>query len=267
MKFSLKDRKTVIILVATLLILITIPIAIILVLQRQEIRKKAEGTTDKIICVVNGDRYSSDSIRVINNTGSQTNHQVKRRFCSLDPPAPTPKPQLPLKFGYECNGYDDPGAGDQNQTVNANSERTFTINIPNCMIGQLDITGCECSDLNCTQTKWEGGLAYTMKANTTTYNELTGECPQITPTITITLTITPTVPITPPTGTPTRTPTPPVTSTRTPTPTTTNTPTSPTVPPGSTPTNTPVPPVSGNLGPTILTILGGGLLLLVGLLL
>lgn len=263
MKFSLKDRKTVIILVATLLILITIPIAIILVLQRQEIRKKAEGTTDKIICVVNGDRYSSDSIRVINNTGSQTNHQVKRRFCSLDPPAPTPKPQLPLKFGYECNGYDDPGAGDQNQTVNANSERTFTINIPNCMIGQLDITGCECSDLNCTQTKWEGGLAYTMKANTTTYNELTGECPQITPTITITPTGTPIN-----TPTPSNTPPPGSTSTPTPTPTPTGTLTpTPTSPPGSTPTNTPVPPVSGNLGPTILTILGGGLLLLVGLLL
>lgn len=264
MKFSLKDRKTLIILAATLLILITIPIAIILVLQRQEVRKKAEGTNDKIICVVNGDRYNSDSIRVINNTSSQTNHQVKRRFCRLDPPAPTPKPQLPLQFGYECNGYDDPGAGDQNQTVNANSDRTFTINIPNCMIGQLDITGCECSDLNCTQTKWEGGLAYTMQANITNYNEETGTCPQITPTIT------PTVPITPPTGTPTRTPTPPVTGTRTPTPTSTPTGTltpTPTNPPGSTPTPTTPPPVSGNLAPTVFTIVGGGLLLLIGLLL
>lgn len=275
MKFSENNKgiAQIVIIAGTVFVLLSIAVTVFLVRQRQEIRKKAEGVSNKIICIVDGDRYSSNTIRVINNTSSQSTHTVSRRFCTLDPPLPSPTPPYPLSSPYTCDAWDDPGAGDRTETVSANSTRSFTINIPNCMVGQLDITNCECFNLDCSQT-WQGGMAYTMQTNRTGYvssNPRGQQCPgpAATPTSSPVPTRTPTI-----TGTPAATATPTVTGTRTPTPTGTRTPTptntptnTPVVtsPPGTQPTATPTPPVTGNLAPTILTVLAGGLLLLVGL--
>ena len=271
MRFSSENNKgiaQIVIIIGTILILASIPLTIFLVRQRQEIRKKAEGV-NKIICVVDGDRYNSNTIRVINNTNSQSTHTVSRRFCTLDPLTLTPTPPDPLASDYQCLAYDDTGAGDRTETVDANSTRSFTINIPNCMVGQLDIRNCECFNLDCSQ-KWDDGIAYTMQVNKTGYDSSKPRGQQcLGSTVTSTPTATPTRTPTP-SGTPTPTATPTVTGTRTPTPTGTRTPTptnttAPTSPPGTQPTATPIPPVSGNLAPTIITIIAGGLLLLVGL--
>lgn len=269
MKFSLlKDRKTVIILVTTILILITIPIAIYLVLQRQEIRKKAAG--EPLVCDPGPVRYDSNTITVTNNSGNSINLDVQENLCDYKGES------IPLPFGTQCNQFSR-----RYSTSVANGEtKKFSMTVPNCKIGQIDIipTGVGCYN-NQENKPWEGGMAFALKANSTGYNPTTGTCPQAT--------IPPTsIPTTQPSSTPINTPTPsntpPPGSTNTPTPTRTPTPTNtppvgsvptstptptPTAPPGSTPTPTTPPPVSGGLGPTVLTIVGGGLLLLVGLLL
>lgn len=270
----------IVIIIGTIFILASIPLTIFLVKQRQ-VKTKAEGAANKIICVVggDGDRYNNDTIRVINNTNSQSTHTVSRRFCTLDPPLPSPTPPYPLASPYTCDSWDDLGAGDRSETVPANSTRTFTISIPNCMVGQLDITNCECFNLDCTQT-WNSNLAYTMKVNRTNYipsNPRGQQCPgpSATPSPTPSRTPTPSPTGVPPTITGTRTPTPSgqPTATRTPTVQPTTTSVQPTTPPAATnppvvyPSATPVPPVTGNVSTTIFAILGGGVLLLIGLIL
>lgn len=265
MKFSLKERKTVIILVTTLLILITIPLAIFLVLQRQEIRKKAVG--EPLVCDPGPVRYDSNTVTVTNNSGASINLDVQENICDYRGES------IPLPFGTQCNQF----FRRYSSSVPNGDTKQFSMNVPNCKIGQIDIIPVGVGCYNNRENKpWLGGMAFALKANSTGYNSSSGTCPQATstptpsPTGTPRPTNTPTpIPGSTSTPTPTRTPTPPPVGsvpTNTPTPTPTRTPT-PTVPPGSTPTPTTPPPVSGNLAPTVLTILGGGLLLLVGLLL
>lgn len=267
MKFSLQnlpDAPKILTIITTVLVLISIPVAIILVSQRQEIRKKAAGEPDVTTCIVEGNRYDSDTIRVINNTGVSTTHTIHRRYCIYQGES------IPLPDGYECNAWEDPQAGDEVVVVPAGGDQTYSINVPDCKVGQIDITNCKCFDLTCSQD-WSGAMAYAIKANSTGYDYNLGICPSsTTPTPSPTLTLSPT-PTTPPGVTYTPTP---IVPSRTPTPSFTPTPTTPpsatatpTVPPGATYTPTPIPPVSGGIIPTVATIIGGIVLILVGFLL
>ncbi len=328
----------IIIIVTSLLILLSIPIALILVRQRQEIRKKAiEGGDGQLVCDSGTDTtnpqfdpYNSVEIRVTNKTGQRIERLVSNIFrCQYEPGL------LPDRRGYfYCDSSCDPqtnpdcrvGVWDQPALrivpIDPNQTVTFTMTVNNCEIAQLDAyneaawgsyvdsnpndpRACYNVRSNFTNptppARWPKGIAFAISQNSTGYIDGVG-CPA--PTATPTPTITPTgVPPTPtgtlvptptttaipsptigglptntptptrtPTPTPTRTPTP--TPTRTPTPTPSRTPTPkptntpvPTAPPGSTPTPTTPPPVSGNINPTIVTIIGGGILILVGLLL
>lgn len=266
MKLSLTNisgRQTILLIVTTLFLLIALAATIFLVKQRQEIRKKAEVA---LICDPGPQRYDSDSVTVTNNTGSVLNLEIQENLCDYNGEG------IPLPFGTECNQF----FSRYPATVADGATVIFQMTVPDCKIGQIDIipSGVGCYN-NREDKPWEGGMAFALKANPTGYDPVTGTCPTPSPTATPTSvppSPTPTVPTSTPTGTltptPTGTPTPPVGGQPTSTPTKTPTPTrTPTPPPGATYTPTSPPPVSGNIAPTIITAIGGIILLLVGLLL
>lgn len=291
--------------IITLLILITIPVTVILVKQRQELRQKAVEVGDgQLVCDSGPNPYDSNTIVVTNKTGGAVdnlrsnifrcaydpvNHRIREGFYTCEPP------EVCAQKTADCqSGTWDPANSKIEHTIAAGASETFTVVVNPCEVVQIDTENStvhpseapsECYNIRSAHTNpeppnpWPGGIAFGIKANSTGYNPATNSCP--TPTVTMTPTITPTTPITiTATVTPTKTPTlPPGTPTKTGTPTATIKPTNtiialapsntprPTAPPGSTPTPTAVPPVSGNSLPTILTIIGGGAILLLGILL
>lgn len=267
------SRSKIIVIVVTILVLISIPVAVILVMQRQEIRKKAAG--QDLICQAVPNKNVegiSGLIRVTNNTSSAITMRTQQNRCAYkpytgEPPNCNENPQQKL------------------ETVTANGSVDIPAWVPgNCEETQLDVWNNNVSGAKCWDPAgnhfWDqamevgaNALAFVKVVNKGTYPNC-APSPSATPLPTSSPTSAPTATPTgtrTPTPTPSRTPTPRPGSTLTPTPRPTSTPTliviAPTAPPGSTPTPTTPPPVSGNLTPTILTILGGGVLLLVGLLL
>lgn len=186
-------------------------------------------------------------------------------------------------------------------TMSPGQSMTFSVSANPCEIVQIDTYNpvdhavdvpVECYNVDSQYTnppppdRWPGGIAFGISQNSTGYDAGTDSCPQPTstptptptptsppgatntptPTRTPTPSSTPTGPFTPPpaTNTPTRTPTLPPGATATPTPPPVPTPT-PTLPPGTTPTPTSPPPAPGTSFPTIITIVAGTVLLLIGL--
>ncbi len=294
-----KDRQKLIILIIIIIILLTIPFTVILVKQQQELRKKAEEVgAGQLVCDAGPNPYNSDTIVITNKTNQTINEITSVTFsCTYAPDK--------IKEGYyKCETCTDPdevnnpncqvGQYDPQRSIVSFSlapgeSKTIQVKANPCEIVQFDAyntdihpedSPLECFNVQSQYTnppppaRWPGGIAFAINANSTGYDPTTGTCPTPTPTETETPTPTTSTANTPtPTRTPTPTPTPSPTATPTPTtptqplnPTITPTPT-PTKPPGTTPTPTKPPPVSGVTAPTVLTIIGGGLLLLLGLIL
>ena len=275
------SKQTIFTLLGILVIVGSIPLAVILVKQRQEIRKEAAITDDSACAKIGGTcRYLSQGCGE-NNDGffkpgycsGPTNRQ-----CCLPPskkptPTPTPKPVsgqtcgswCASKVGHAdfpwciCNADRSPASG------YTEAARTTT---SDCTKSCVAYTSSSSGDY---QQAW--GHPVWGRWNT----GRTCSAPPPTPTPTGTVTPTPTGTATPtPTGTLTPTPTPTPTG-ETPTPTTVAqaTPT-PTLPPGVTPTPTtalaqatPTPvvelPTAGFVWPTFGAIIGGLLLIAVSL--
>ncbi len=263
--------KKITLAIVLLIAIIAIPVSVYLVKQKQEIRKEAAGE-NQLVCDSGINRNDSSTIVVTNNTATTVPLEIQENLC------PYAGQGVPVPDTFNCNDFYrkhfnslQPG-----QTI------TFNMVVPDCKIGQLDVQNSdvhqtddasECFNVR-DNKRWDGGIAFAKKANPTGYNQSTQSCttptgtptptntpiPGVTntptPTITTAPTNTPTIPI----GAPTFTPAP----TNTPRPTNTPVPTTATV---ATPTPTSPPPVSGNISSTILTIVAGGALVLLGILL
>lgn len=296
-------KKKLIIILSVIFVLIAIPITVYLALQRQETRKKAAVTGDgRLVCNSGPQAYggasSTATITVTNNTNQTLDNLTPYVFrCAYTPNR--------IKSGYKCQ-YDcsnqEAGADCQvgvwdnlavaDFVLAPGESRTLTATANPCEILQLDVQNAddhvnddptECYNIGTSDAypappnPWNGGIAFSIKENSSGYNPATGTCPTPSPTNTPTSTPAPT---TPPeiTQTPTPTPTTPEgVPTSTPTPTTplivaipTNTPVptstpAPTVPAGSTPTPTTAPPVSGTTLPTLVTVAVGVIIVVLGL--
>ena len=280
------SKQTIFTLLGILVIVGSIPLAVILVKQRQEIRKEAAITDDSACAKIGGTcRYLSQGCGE-NNDGffkpgycsGPTNRQ-----CCLPPskkptPTPTPKPVsgqtcgswCASKVGHAtypyciCNADRSPASG------YTEAARTTTSDCTKSCVAYKQTDSTSSSTGTAT-----GSGKYPVWGRWNTGR--TCSAPPPTPTPTGTVTPTPTGTATPtPTGTLTPTPTPTPTG-ETPTPTTVAqaTPT-PTLPPGVTPTPTtalaqatPTPvvelPTAGFVWPTFGAIIGGLLLIAVSL--
>ncbi len=151
---------------AVFLLLVSIPVAVFLVKQRQEIREKAVGE-GQLVCMpiddagnLTNEKYQYNRIKVINNTSSQAAIWVQENLCPYQGQPPSP--------GYQCNQY----ANRYPNRLSAGQSKIYSIDVPNCQIGQLDIAqddeavgpGPDC--FNTVDDRiWEGGIAFTIKAN------------------------------------------------------------------------------------------------------
>ncbi len=296
MKFSLQPltrQKIIIFSTIVVFILIGIAVTVYVALQRQEPRKKAlEVGENALVCDPGPDPYDSTSIIVTNNTSETIERLVSNVFrCRYVPNK--------IRKGYffcdnTCNEATNPdclngtwdAAASTITSIAPGETKTFTMTVNPCEIAQIDtyneVEHVEDSLLECTNlrsqytvpagSRFPGGFGFAIDENSTGYDAATGTCPAPTATPTSEPTVTPTATVTPtetpppteetPTSTPVATPT--SEPTATPTPVLIVEVNTPTPPPGSTPTSTPVPPVSGGLLPTILTILGGAAIVLIG---
>ena len=280
------SKQTIFTLLGILVIVGSIPLAVILVKQRQEIRKEAAITDDSACAKIGGTcRYLSQGCGE-NNDGffkpgycsGPTNRQ-----CCLPPskkptPTPTPKPVsgqtcgswCASKVGHATYPYCICNAGRSPQSGYVEVARTTTSDCTKSCVAYKQTDSTSSSTGTAT-----GSGKYPVWGRWNTGR--TCSAPPPTPTPTGTVTPTPTGTATPtPTGTLTPTPTPTPTG-ETPTPTTVAqaTPT-PTLPPGVTPTPTtalaqatPTPvvelPTAGFVWPTFGAIIGGLLLIAVSL--
>lgn len=257
--FHPKKKRNFTPFVVIFILLAGLAAAFVLVRQSQDIRDRAAGGENRLVCANNGNRWDSNSITVTNNTAAAVPLTIQENFCDYNGEA------IPLPDGYRCDESDN----SHDETIAPGESKTYTMTVPSCTIGQLDVWNptshvnddpSECYNIPDGQT-WLGGIAFAIKGNSNCNQQ-----PTSTPVPTSTGTPAPTN--TPaPTATPQPT-TPPGQPTYTPVPTSTST-------PG--PTSTPVPtnavgqpqptiPVSGNATLTVLGLFGGAMLLILGLL-
>lgn len=159
------------------LVLISIPLAVFLVQKNQQIEEKAAGE-GKLVCMpldnkgnLTNEKYKYNRIKVINNTNRQVAIWIQENLCPYQGTAPAP--------GYQCNQY----AKRYPNNLSSGQSKIYSINVPNCQIGQLDVAqddeamgtyGPDCYN-TVDQQIWGGGIAFTIKANS--------QCaPQTTPT-------------------------------------------------------------------------------------
>ena len=249
------SKQTIFTLLGILVIVGSIPLAVILVKQRQEIRKEAAITDDSACAKIGGTcRYLSQGCGE-NNDGffkpgycsGPTNRQ-----CCLPPskkptPTPTPKPVsgqtcgswCASKVGHATYPYCICNAGRSPQSGYVEVARTTT---SDCTKSCVAYTSSSSGDY---QQAWGHPVWGRWNTGRTCAAPTPTKTPTVTPTPTGTATPTPTGTVTPtPTGTATPTPTgtvtPTPTGTATPTPTGTLTPTPTPTPTGETPTPTTV---------------------------
>ena len=276
---NLASTKKTITIIVIVLILLSIPIAVYLVQQRQEIRKKAVETGEgQLVCDSGPNPYDSDTIVVTNNsTQSIDNVLVSNIFRCEYSPGRVVEGFYSCETQTECdkkaddeNTHCQVGLWDQEASVidfslSSGQTRTMNVTANPCEIVQIDVYNktvhetddpTECYNIGSQGTnpappnRWPGGIAFGIKQNPEGYNQTTGTCPAPTSTPTPTPTSTPVVTGTPPpTATPSPTPsgTPPVGQPPTNTPTPSSTPTVPNTP---TPTITPIPPAGSTPTPT-----------------
>lgn len=130
----------------------------------------------KVTCEPEGGiekRYDEDKLTVKNNTGKEVKFRVQYNVC------PFKGETTPLPAGYECNTYKD----HDEITLKAGESHTFgwgqdrhttkaPIVLSSCQVGQIDVYNVTTPE-GCIRTDngkpWDGGLAFTIKANKTGY--------------------------------------------------------------------------------------------------
>ncbi|MBI2028982.1 hypothetical protein HYT02_01055 [Candidatus Gottesmanbacteria bacterium] len=275
MKFTLADissrKKSIIAIILLILLLISIPVAVFLVQQRQELRKKAiEAGDGQLVCDAGPNPYDSNSIVITNKTTQTINNLVSNVFRCTYSPGRVVEGFYSCETQTECdkkaqdgNTHCQVGVWDQDASVidfslnPGDPPRTMSVTVEPCQIVQIDAYNntvhenddpTECYNIQSQGTnppppaRWPGGIAFGIKQNPQGYDVATGQCPQPTATPSPTPTNTPIPTLT---GTPTPTPT----GTLTPTPTRTPTPTG-TLTPSPTPTKTPTPTPTKTPTPT-----------------
>lgn len=131
----------------------------------------------KVICVPEGgmkNRFGSNILHITNEKEKEVKISYQSFLC--------PYKGIPLKEGDHCDDYKG-GAVD---TIPPGATKTYTLNIPSCTIGQLDIRVVNvATDIGCYQpdgkTLWDGGLAFAIQENNNNYNIKTNLCEAITP--------------------------------------------------------------------------------------
>lgn len=245
-------------------------IAYNLLTEKKVFKPKAEvpaAEKGKLICSPrSGSNYgmdyklNSNTIDVTNNTDTSQQIKIQENLCNY-------KGIMPSEQDHQnCNAY----LNEDTKTLAKDETKSFSMVVPKCKIGQIDITninGNGCFQPG-TGNPWSGGMGFVIKANSEGYPD---NCAEPTSTPSPTSTGTPPSPTPTKTPTPTATGTPGPTATRTPTPTKTPTPTrtptprgpTNTPPPGATktptptrtptPTSTPIPTATSTPGPTATT--------------
>lgn len=223
-----KKVKTIIALLGLLLLVVTIPAAIFVVKQRQEIRKEAAPAVspNQLSCARNGlppagyqnpaiEGYSGYSIKFWRKDG-QTGDEVLYRcdYQTALQRADGNVNNIKCEDGYELQkSYRSIGCDGTSRETGCYTRSVADFIDPSykggkCQVIQVDLAGCDDWNPGPPSSGWQGGVAFVIA-----YND---ECPEVTstPTPTSELTSTPT-----PTG-PTSSPTPtPTGATGTPTPT------------------------------------------------
>ncbi len=187
----------------------------------QTLEAKAEGESGQLICMpiddageITNDKFRFNRMVVINHTGQPVNIWIQDNFCDFQGVFPSP--------GFRCDNF----IRRRFETIEPNVGKSFSIEIPCNKIGQLDIArnGAPGAGPDCFNTAdnqvWQGGVAFTIKANVC--QVVPTEIPKATATPKPTATATPVPPTERPVPTATSTPVPP---TGTPVPTATPTPT------------------------------------------
>ena len=165
-------------------------------------QEKAQSNNG-LICTPDGgmvNKLNSDRLNLINWKNQPVTIWIQYNLCPFSG-------QLPYE-GYQCNQYNN----HITDILQAGETKTYSIYIPNCQIGQLDINTVNPTDGGCYTPEnnlWSGGQAFAIKANTNC--DSTNENPPNT--------TNPPTPTPSPTPTPTPSPTPTLTPTPTPSPT------------------------------------------------
>lgn len=128
-----------------------------------------KGISDKLICVPEGgmvSRFHSNILHITNNKGKEVKISYQSFLC--------PYKGVTLKDGDHCDDY----KGSKIDTIPAGATKTYTLDLPSCTIGQLDVKVVDAIDGGCYQpdgkTPWDGGLGFVLQANSTGY--ASGSC-------------------------------------------------------------------------------------------
>lgn len=242
------SRMQVASLVSLAIIMVGLGGLVALAQREQDIRRRASGGTadTQLVCDAGTKAYDSNTIVVTNNTNERLEEMSSRVFrCEYEPGR--------VREGFykcedDCTG-DGPdcqeGVWDPDATedfiLDPGETKTVSVTVNPCEIVQIDVENTvdhalddatECYNIQSQGTdpappsRWQGGIAFGIKQNSTGYDASTGTCPQPSVSPSTSPSVSPTTPVTP-------TSPPPVSPTNSPTP-------QPTAPPGE-PTYTPVP--------------------------
>lgn len=125
-------------------------------------------TNGKLICTPEGGidkRFDSKILHIKNNTGKEVKISYQSFLC--------PYKGTALKEGDHCDDFKTGNV----DTLSAGVTKTYTLDIPSCTIGQLDIRVANPSGIGCSQPNtgipWDDGLGYVIQANSTGFS---GSC-------------------------------------------------------------------------------------------
>lgn len=191
-----------------LLLLVAIPSAVYLVLQRQEVRKNADeeknqtglgANEGQLICMpiddqgnITNNKYRYNRIKVINNTNQDARLWNQRNFCDYEN-----NPRDP----YRCDHYGNydldviPKGKEEIFSVQPECNQTGQLDLRRCETSAGEISECQNNGLpECYNTadsqEWEGGIAFTIYSRPAC--ELTpSPTPSVTPPVSPSPSITP----------------------------------------------------------------------------
>lgn len=132
------------------------------------------ATSGRIICSPVGgmdNKLNSNAIQVTNGTDKDIPIWFQNNLCDYTQ-------GISIVEGYQCNTF----KGRANYTLSKGQTKTFTLDIPPCTVGQLDINVVNPGDKGCyrsddTDKLWDGGLAFAIQANKTGCNTATTPTP------------------------------------------------------------------------------------------
>lgn len=120
------------------------------------------ATSGKLICSPVGgmdNKLNSNAIQVTNGTDKDMPIWFQNNLCDYTQ-------NVSIVEGYQCNTF----TGKAETTLSKGQTKTFTLTVPFCTIGQLDINVVNAADKGCyrpddTDKLWDGGLAFAIQAN------------------------------------------------------------------------------------------------------